>query len=443
MVQDAILRRQLCRASIREHTSESPCAVQARFPDKRPVVGNAKRKRVQAESIIRRPTNRGRLPGRIARTGLACLFSLALAGSALAAGPDDIAAPGTTPRQFTFAWPYQPDDRMAPRGGITTGDSITLATDASPAWQALQAAGLSARERDRRAILAMAGAYRASFDFIETVGFTEGYQPDPPYQSWGTEYVYVVSDEPDFISLQHIMVIRFASAGEDASEPVVVKHWRQDWRYEGRELFVFDGHQQWRRVTLTEEQARGKWVQSVFQVDDSPRYAAVGSWQHTANFSSWTSDETWRPLPRREFSVRDDYDVLIGSNRHTITPTGWVQEEHNLKAALDDDGAVARILARENGLARYERIEGFDWSPGDEYWQRTAPYWAEVRSAWQDYYASNPHLEVSKTADEVPMFVAMFDLAESLTTGEFDATAARREIERTLDAYVAPGSGAR
>ena len=26
------------------------------------------------------------------------------------------------------------------------------------------------------------------------------------------------------------------------------------------------------------------------------------------------------PLPRREFSVRDDYDLLVGVNRHTITP---------------------------------------------------------------------------------------------------------------------------
>jgi hypothetical protein len=25
--------------------------------------------------------------------------------------------------------------------------------------------------------------------------------------------------------------------------------------------------------------------------------------------------------------VRKDYDVLVGTNRRTITPTGWVQEK--------------------------------------------------------------------------------------------------------------------
>ena len=59
-------------------------------------------------------------------------------------------------------------------------------------------------ERDRRAILAMQGPHRASFDFLEVAGFTSGFSPAAPYQSWGTEYVYLVVDEGDFISLQHI-----------------------------------------------------------------------------------------------------------------------------------------------------------------------------------------------------------------------------------------------
>ena len=29
--------------------------------------------------------------------------------------------------------------------------------------------------------------------------------------------------------------------------------------------------------------------------------------------------------------MRDDYQVLVGTNRHTITPDGWLQEENNLK----------------------------------------------------------------------------------------------------------------
>ncbi len=79
---------------------------------------------------------------------------------------------------------------MAPRGGTTEGPPVTLDPEVSAEWLAVREPGLSAQERDRRAILAMAGAYRTSFDFIETVGFVEGYTPPRPYQSWGTEYVY-------------------------------------------------------------------------------------------------------------------------------------------------------------------------------------------------------------------------------------------------------------
>ena len=50
-----------------------------------------------------------------------------------------------------------------------------------------------------------------------------------------------------------------------------------------------------------------------------PIETAFGRWEHFGNVSTWLSSTTWRPLPRREFSVRKDYDVLVGTNRHTIT----------------------------------------------------------------------------------------------------------------------------
>jgi len=124
-------------------------------------------------------------------------------------------------------------------------------------------------------------------------------------------------------------------------------------------------------------------VQSVYQVDDSPRYAAPGRWQHSDSFSTWISGETWRPLPRREWSVRNDYQVLVGTNRHTITPNGWMQEENNLKLALDDSGKPREAipyLAREYGVARYERIKDYDFSAGKAYFDKTEPFWAEVRA---------------------------------------------------------------
>ena len=98
-------------------------------------------------------------------------------------------------RQYTFSWKFLDESSLAPRGGSTTGSAVQPVTQPTAEWQALQTPGLSAFERDRRAILAMAGAYRASFDFIEVAGFTAAFQPDKPYQSWGTEKVYVLEDK--------------------------------------------------------------------------------------------------------------------------------------------------------------------------------------------------------------------------------------------------------
>src|SRR5262249_40428184 len=58
--------------------------------------------------------------------------------------------------RYTFSWPLDGSGLM-PRGGTTKGPAVTLDQSESPAWQQLQKKGLSNFERDRRAILAMAG----------------------------------------------------------------------------------------------------------------------------------------------------------------------------------------------------------------------------------------------------------------------------------------------
>jgi hypothetical protein len=364
------------------------------------------------------------------------LATLALAAVVLAG-----AAPASAePHQFTFSWQFGPDDSMRPRGGTTKGGPVTLAKEPSAAWRALQEPGLTKFERDRRAILAMAGAYRTSFDFLETVGFKPGFTPSRPYQSWSTEYIYVVEDSGKFIRLQHLMVLFVTDREGKLQGPFVQKHWRQDWRYEDRDLHVFVGRDRWERRKRSSREVRGKWSQAVFQVDDSPRYEAIGEWRHEGTYSAWTSEHTWRPLPRREQSVRSDYQVLEGVNRHTITPTGWVQEEENLKLVLDANGkpdAAAPYLARELGVARYEHIVDFDFSAGDRYWQRSGPFWRDVRAAWDRVYAQRDSFEYLETVDGQEMFVPLFEYADRLDNGEaYDAAAATNVIGRTFATHL-------
>lgn len=372
------------------------------------------------------------------KMALACAALCVLPATVLrAADPSSTACLPDT--RYTFSWSMEDSCALAPRGGSSRGAPLTLDPEPHPGWLALQNPDLDNKERDRLAILAMAGPYRTSFEFLETVGYTPGFERSRPYQSWGTEYVYVVEEGEDFISLQHIMVM-FAVDGEGTlMGPFVQKHWRQDWAYEKSKLLVYAGHDTWEQRQLDTAEIAGTWAQSVFQVDDSPRYEAIGTWEHYPNFSTWLSEPTWRPLPRRESSVRDDYQVLEATNRHSIVPNGWVHEEENYKLQLDANGERAGgtpYLSKELGVNRYERIIDFDFSAGDAYWERTGPFWADVRALWAEFTTAEQAVQIVEAAEGVPLFAALFEQAEVLTTEAYDSNAAREIIRDILDDYV-------
>jgi hypothetical protein len=339
------------------------------------------------------------------------------------------ASPAVPAQQFTFAWPLG-EGMLKPRGASSRGAPVTLDTTPSDAWKKLREPGVDAQERDRRAILAMAGPYRVSFDFLEVVRFDPALKPDAPYQSWATEYVFVAEDRPGFIALQHILAMRTLSADGKVSDPMVVRHWRQEWRYEADQYLAYEGDNTWSLKKIQEGARKGAWTQTVLQVDDSPRYAARGRWEHAATNSTWISDETWRPLPRREFGVRKDYQVLVGTNRHTVTPLGWVQEENNLKTVIADK----RTLAREYGVARYERIRDYDFEPARKYFEATEPFWAEVRAAWRELQEGRGRFNLRAQPDQASLFIPFFQYAAKLEEGTpFNREDARAFVRRTLD----------
>ncbi len=339
-------------------------------------------------------------------------------------------------RQFTYAWPFASSDAMKPRGGMTQGADITLLKEPDELWLQIQESGLEKIEKDRRAIRAMSGSYRASFDFVELVGFEKGYRSKAPYQSWGTEHIYIIKDDPFFISLQHLLVMTFVNPTDNSVTSVVVKHWRQDWKYEDIVFNTFDKDNTWKRTELDKSDVAGLWSQAVFQVDDSPRYEAMGKWVHSFSYSSWESGETRRPLPRREFSVRDDYDLLIGVNRHTITPTGWIHEEDNLKVAIDA-AVTERNIAREAGFNRYERITDYDFSSGHDYWEKTQNFWKDVRAGWGARLQLYNRVKIRDTVEGKKLFQVMFNYAESIPVdGGYDLEEGQQFISKTLDAFV-------
>ena len=276
---------------------------------------------------------------------------------------------------------------------------------------------------DRAAILAMQGEYAVTFRFEETVPLAAGYEARESKDSGAREVVILVEDSPSKIVLQHLLV---------APNGHVTKHWRQDWTFEAPSRFEFVADQTWRVRALSAEETTGKWTQCVFEVSDAPRYCGTGAWNHKYGNATWTSDRSWRPLPRREYTTREDYNALNVENRHTITPFGWTHEQDNTKTVREGERTV-RTLTREFGFNDYRRTTETDFGPAYRYWQATAPFWAEVRARWQAAMDTGG-LVIDTQVDGMPVIVGLFNLAAKAENGDaVEASAIDRVFARHIE----------
>ncbi len=285
-------------------------------------------------------------------------------------------------------------------------------TSPDPASQRAEAAKF---EADRQAILAMAGDYAVTFDFRETVPFADGYEMKEPKVSAAHEIVRVIEDSGDFISIQHILVV-------GGAQKAPVKHWRQDWRYEPAQVLKFVGGNAWRMEAVSADERAGAWSQVVYQVDDAPRYGAVGKWTHEAGVSEWTPPAEWRPLPRRDATTRDDYDAVDAVNRHAITPFGWVHEQDNSKLVLRD--GAPHVIVREVGVNTYRKIESSDAHIADDYWAATKDYWAGVRAEWARLENESGEFALTVQGEPEPVYNPLLALAKGVQDGEMAGDAA-------------------
>ena len=270
----------------------------------------------------------------------------------------------------------------------------------NPHFAAIRAAEDKAA-KDRLAILAMQGEYRVTFHFQETVALKAGYEIVDNKDSGGYEVVLVVEESPARIVMQHLLVMPGGA---------VIKHWRQDWTYEAGERFDFVADQTWEMEAIDAAAGSGAWTQCVYEVSDAPRYCGTGKWNHRYGVSTWTSGRSWRPLPRREHTTRDDYNVINAENRHTITPNGWTHEQDNTKT-VRDGRETQETLVREFGFNDYRNIAGYDFEPAREYWSKTGEYWAAVRDAWDRRLVSGRTLVLNTEVDGMPLISGTFEQA--------------------------------
>jgi len=304
---------------------------------------------------------------------------------------------------------------------------VTLAWVGVVSTAAVAEAPSAPPQRDREAILAMAGCFEVTFTFEETAAIAAGYELSKPYLEVALECVEVVVDEPGHIALQHLLV--------DPDDDRVIKHWRQDWVYEAKQTWRYEGERTWVRRPI--ERWRGTWTQKVYSTDDSPRYEAPGRWTHLGNVSYWQSEPTHRPLPRREYSKRSDYHLLLATNRHTVTAKGWLHEQDNKKLVLGTADKAPTIIAHEVGLNTYERVDPKYGAAAPKWWNANGPFWNEARAVWAELYEGTDPLTFREKVDDESLPRRLAKLGKRWSEAEaFDAAAARKDVREAIDAYL-------
>jgi len=279
-------------------------------------------------------------------------------------------------------------------------------------------------EKDRKAILAMAGDFKVGFHFQETLSLRSDYEAkEKPYDEDAFETVKMVEDSGRKIVLQHLLLVG----------PVVVKHWAQIWTYEDTDILEFQGSRVWTTKKLSAEEAKGKWSQRVTQVDDSPRYEGYAAWVHSEQTSEWASVAN-RPKPRRE-EKRKDYDLLVVTNRHTITPAGWFHEQDNTKWVKRDGAEYP--LVRETGFNPYTRVTDHDFAKANEYWDKTSAFWKDVRGVWEEISPKEGSMTVLTKAEPGRLLEVVEHLVNDTKDGKAPDVA---KIRETLIPYVVVGT---
>ena len=295
-----------------------------------------------------------------------------------------------------------------------TPEATAAATDAAQAFAA-----------DRAAILAMAGNYKVVFDMRETTPWRADYSPIPSRISGGHESVRVIADTGRSISLQHLLVVK-----DEAGKTMVIKHWRQDWTYEPEKILVYAGKGRWNLEATPVAERAGRWSQTVWQTDDSPRYGGWGRWTDDGGVRRWTSNPTWRPLARRDAVRNPPYDRYLAINRHSPSPAGWIHWQDNIKMGADPDRKSGRLVpfVQESVLNSYISSGDFDVAAADAYWAASRDYWAAIRAAWDAAITRDNGVSVTEVAETGSAGAdRLMRIADDVQAGRLTSEAAIRQ----------------
>jgi hypothetical protein len=280
---------------------------------------------------------------------------------------------------------------------------------------------IAAAQTPDKNINALCGCFNVEFKYAET------FSPDPNYKfhereiiDGGLELVFPVEASDKKIVLQHLLVI---------TDQVIIKHWREDWTYENPILWKYQGNKIWKKEIQKPEAVKGKWTQSIWEVSDEPRYQGTSEWL-SANGQKYWLNTTDAPLPRREYSVRSDYNLLNRTNRIIITDSGYRHEQDNRKIIIKN--GKEKLLVEEKGLNTYVKTSEATCDAAKNWWEKNKVYWEKVRSIWEEKITNLTTIKMETKIKDKVLHEYLMDQAKDYAAGKILPA----ELDAKISVYI-------
>ena len=282
-----------------------------------------------------------------------------------------------------------------------------------------------AQKEGKDAIKEMCGCYEVEFNFAETFPGSYNYGRKDVYTSGALEWIVADEETENDLVLQHILIV-----GEDR----IVKHWRQDWSYEDTEQLEFVRDLEWKHKSLKASEVAGTWTQKVYEVGGSPRYQGHATWIFADDRKYWES-KVDAPLPRREYTIREDYNVMSRVNHHEIVENGHFHEQDNAKVLRSENGDSLIVL--EKGMNLYTKVADKKCKLAETWWKEHRIFWVDVRSVWEELLAENEYVNIRWEVDGDRLWERIFALQnELLGEGTYDQASGQEAIAKVIKEYL-------
>lgn len=280
-------------------------------------------------------------------------------------------------------------------------------------------------KQEKTTIKEMCGCYKVDFEYAETFSEVKDYEYRDRYEAHGLEWIFADEESKDKVVIQHLLIV---------NDSMIIKHWREDWMYQNKSLLEYQHNLEWSKKQLTEKEAAGTWTQKVYQVDDSPRYQGNATWVQIDGKKYWES-RTAAPLPRREYTKRSDYNVMMRNNKHKITSSGHLHELDNAKVVRSEN--KDSVLVWEKGMNTYTKVEDSKCNEAKKWWTANRAYWVDVRTVWDNVIAENQYINLKVKVDNQPLWQRLFALGDDLLAKEsYNTKEAQTEILNTINLYL-------